>query len=211
MEALPRVHASHRDARHDRSDGRNRATNPPPAKKPANCARIDSNRCDRLRERLGRPCWHAPPQALVPYGLRRASAKPCNEGRKCRGADSNRRPPGYESSALNQLSYLGDRRGVYARTHPKRQAWAPLKPLLRPPHTPPTPPTRTRPPPTQPPSNPRPIPTQAHHSPIPASPATPRPGDPSLTPPARSTVPAPRIHPARSAPPRSRRSRPPPA
>jgi hypothetical protein len=23
----------------------------------------------------------------------------------CRGADSNRRPPGYESSALNQLSY----------------------------------------------------------------------------------------------------------
>ncbi len=31
------------------------------------------------------------------------------QSKKCRGADSNRRPPGYESSALNQLSYLGVR------------------------------------------------------------------------------------------------------
>lgn len=42
-----------------------------------------------------------------PVGLPRGGSRPPTI-RKCRGWDSNPRPPGYESSALNQLSYLGE-------------------------------------------------------------------------------------------------------
>ena len=70
-----------------------------------------------------RPRWggHAMPPSprTRRLGPHRHCKRPALAGLlQCRWADSNRRPPGYESSALNQLSYIGDevRRsgGVYA-------------------------------------------------------------------------------------------------